>query len=54
MNRIGSKIKYLVALKADEEMEETVAAKTDAEDLQAESCSRNKSLCALPRPIVLH
>ena len=33
MNRIGSKIKYLVALKADEEMEETVAAKTDAEAL---------------------
>ena len=33
MNIIGSKIKYLVALKAYEEMEETAAAKTDAKAL---------------------
>ena len=44
----------LLCHKADEEMEETAEAKTDAEDLQSESCNRNRPLCALPRPIVLH
>ena len=44
----------LLCHKANEEMEEIAATKTDAEDLQAESCSRIRPLCALHRPIVLH
>ena len=44
----------LLCHKTYEEMEETASAQTDAEALQAESCSRKRPLCALPRPIVLH
>ena len=44
----------LLCHKYDEETEVTTAAGADAEGLQLESCSRNRLLCALPRPIVLH
>ena len=40
--------------KSDEEIDVTAAARADVEGLQLDSCSRNRPLCALPRPIMLH
>ena len=44
----------LLCHKSEDEIERTAATRADAWDLQSESCSRNKPLCALPRSIVLH
>ena len=44
----------LLCHKSNEETEVTAATRADVKDLQPESCSRNRPMCALPRPIVLH